>query len=181
MSLNMDQRKQMLRMLSVTETLRAAIRDDLGLNGGPQRVSVPTEEEPGEIPDARDWPNGAADEPAKTGAGLGLGPDAPTVTNERGGRQSHVPYRLDLLPALATLAIGRVLDHGARRYGENNWHRISVKEHLNHAAAHLFAFLSGDEADDHLAHFATRALMALEIREMAKRHADETGWMDDAA
>lgn len=94
----------------------------------------------------------------------GLGPDAPLAVNEHGGRQSHLPYRLDLLPAQATLAVGKVLKHGADKYGENNWHAISTREHLAHLLAHVFAYLAGDASDDHLEHAACRALMALEIK-----------------
>lgn len=93
----------------------------------------------------------------------GLGPDAPLAVNSHGGRQSHLPYRLDLLPAKATLAVGRVLKHGADKYGENNWHAISTREHLAHLLAHVFAWLAGDASDEHLEHAACRALMALEI------------------
>ncbi len=101
----------------------------------------------------------------------GLGPDAPTETNSKGGRQSALPYRADLLPAQATLAVAAVLKTGADKYGETNWHAISVREHLNHVLTHAFAYLAGDASDDHLAHMACRALMALEIqlRETAER------------
>lgn len=93
----------------------------------------------------------------------GVGPDTPTLVNERGGKQSAIPYRCDLLPARATLAVAGVLAPGAVKYGENNWRNISVGEHVNHALTHLFAYLAGDASDDHLSHAACRALMALEI------------------
>lgn len=100
---------------------------------------------------------------------LKVGPEAETVTNEQGGKQSKVEYRVDLMPPLATLQIAQVLKHGADKYGENNWHAISVKEHLNHMLIHTIAYLAGDKQDDHLGHMACRAMMALEI-ELRGKH-----------
>lgn len=94
----------------------------------------------------------------------GVGADAPTVTNDRGAKQSATLYRADLLPPAATLAVAGVLKHGADKYGEQNWRGIPVNDHLNHAMIHAFAYLAGDTTDDHLEHFACRALMALEIK-----------------
>lgn len=93
----------------------------------------------------------------------GVGADAPTMTNDRGGKQSAVPFRCDLLPALAVLEVAKVLKAGADKYGDAaNWHAVRVGEHLNHALTHLFAFLAGDSQDDHLGHAACRLLMALD-------------------
>lgn len=93
----------------------------------------------------------------------GVGPDAPVVVNGQGGRQSHSPYRCDLLPPRATLDVAEVLSQGAAKYGAFNWHKIGVPEHLNHLLAHVFAHLAGDGSDAHLSHAACRALMALEV------------------
>lgn len=92
----------------------------------------------------------------------GVGTDAPIVANDKGGKQSHSPYRCDLLPPQGTLAVAKVLAHGAAKYGDGNWTSIPVNDHLNHAAVHLFAHLAGDSTDEHLEHFACRALMALD-------------------
>ena len=92
----------------------------------------------------------------------GVGPDAPTVTNEHGGKQSGSPYRSDLLPPLALLAVAKVLKGGADKYGANNWHKIEVVDHINHAMTHLLALQAGDGSDDHLEHAATRILFALD-------------------
>ena len=93
----------------------------------------------------------------------GVWPDAATVTNANRAKQSAIPYRMDLLPARATLAAANVLHHGAEKYGANNWRGIPVEDHLNHALSHAYAHLAGDTQDDHLEHFACRAMMALEI------------------
>lgn len=92
----------------------------------------------------------------------GVGPDAPISVNEAGAKQSHSPYRVDLIPPLALLDVAAILEHGARKYGENNWRGIPVNDHLNHALVHIFAHLSGDTQDNHLGHAACRLLMAKE-------------------
>lgn len=50
----------------------------------------------------------------------GLSPDAPTVENERGGKQSQVEYRFDLIDQNAIFAMAQVLHEGAFKYGANN-------------------------------------------------------------
>lgn len=92
----------------------------------------------------------------------GVSPDALTVTNDAGGKQSASPYRCDLLPPRATLAVAQVLAEGAAKYGGDNWHAIPIANHLNHALAHVFAFLAGDTSDAHLEHAACRLLFAVD-------------------
>lgn len=92
----------------------------------------------------------------------GVGPDAPTVVNESGGKQSDSPYRSDLLPPKASLHVAAILKYGATKYGDNNWRKIALNDHLNHALTHIFAHLAGDIQDDHLGHAACRMMMALE-------------------
>lgn len=90
----------------------------------------------------------------------GVGPDAPTVTNEAGGKQSHVPYRMDLVDGPAVLSMAAVLAEGAEKYGANNWRNIPVEDHLNHLIVHAYAYLSGDTSDEHLSHVMCRAMFA---------------------
>ena len=92
----------------------------------------------------------------------GVGPDAPILTNASGGKQSASPYRADLLPPRACLAIARVLKQGVEKLGHDTWRAVPLRDHLNHALIHLFAFLAGDTQDDHLEHAACRLLMSLE-------------------
>jgi hypothetical protein len=93
----------------------------------------------------------------------GVGKDAPMVINELGGKQSKTNGRYDLLPPMAVVAVAGVLDEGAVKYGENNWHKIHSSSHFNHMAMHYFAHLTGDMSDDHMEHAACRALMGLEM------------------
>jgi hypothetical protein len=92
----------------------------------------------------------------------GVGAETPTFVNATGGRQSSLPYRCDLLQPHALLHIAKIMQYGAARYGENNWHRITVAEHLNHAITHVLAHLAGDTQDDHIGHATWRMLSALD-------------------
>lgn len=93
----------------------------------------------------------------------GMGPDTPTAVNESGAKQSALQYRFDLFPARALFAVAEVLKHGADKYGVDNWRGIPTGDHLNHALAHAYAHIGGDDQELHLAHHACRALMALEM------------------
>ena len=90
-------------------------------------------------------------------------PDAPVTTNDRGGSQSDIPVRFDLIDAKALFEMAKVLDHGARKYGEENWRLIDVRDHLNHLLMHTYAYLSGDDTDEHLSHILCRATFALGV------------------
>lgn len=87
-------------------------------------------------------------------------PDAPTTTNERGGKQSHVPVRFDLIDGKAMFAMAAVLHDGAEKYSPGNWRLIPTRDHLNHALMHIYAYLSGDRTDDHLSHALCRITFA---------------------
>lgn len=90
-------------------------------------------------------------------------PDAPMTTNEKGGSQSDIPVRFDLIDAKAMFEMAKVLDHGARKYGIDNWRLIDVNDHLNHLLMHTFAYLAGDATDEHLSHILCRATFALGV------------------
>lgn len=92
-----------------------------------------------------------------------VSPDAPVTTNEKGGAQSDIPVRFDLIDGKALFEMAAVLDHGAKKYGEDNWRLISVKDHINHLLMHSYAYLSGDTSDDHLSHMLCRATFALGV------------------
>lgn len=93
----------------------------------------------------------------------GVGPDAPTETNENGASQSKTGFAATSLPPKALLAVAATQKHGDDKYGVDNWRGISVLDHLNHAQIHYLAHMAGDTQDKHLEHYATRALMALEL------------------
>ena len=95
-------------------------------------------------------------EPNKT-----LSNDAPTSVNEQGGKQHHRPYRMQAIPPKAILEVGKVRYIGYNDLGYDKL--ISREEHIGRALTHLFAYLSGDDSNDHLSHAACRILFALEM------------------
>ena len=95
----------------------------------------------------------------------GVGPNVPTVTNDKGGMQSHTPYGFHLLAPRAMFSMSAVMAEGAKKYAPDNWRKISIPEHLNHAMQHIFAYLAGDTQENHLAHAHCRIMMASELEE----------------
>ena len=114
----------------------------------------------------------------------GVGPDTPTTSNEKGGKQSNVPYRFDLVDAQAMFAMCEILHTGAEKYGVDNWRDIPVHHHLNHLIMHAYAWLAGDSSDDHLAHALCRAMFAVvapsgemgEVCALFKQKAGDPPW-----
>lgn len=92
----------------------------------------------------------------------GIAKNSEVMEHPNGARESKSYYRCDLLPPLSILKISQVLHEGAEKYGDENWRGISQMSHLNHALTHLFAYMQGDNSDEHLSHAATRLLFALE-------------------
>jgi hypothetical protein len=90
-----------------------------------------------------------------------VSPDVPIIVNSEGGGQSFVPVRFDLIDAKAIFKVAEVLHEGAEKYGEGNWRKIPIDDHLNHLIMHAYAYLSGDRTDDHLSHAVCRAIFAL--------------------
>lgn len=96
---------------------------------------------------------------------IDISPDAEMEVTQDGGRHAKIPYRCDLLPPSALLAVAKTLGANVASHGEGNWRKISAKLHINHALAHLLAHLAGDGQDDHLNHAACRLLFALDLEE----------------
>jgi len=94
----------------------------------------------------------------------GVGPDAPTETNENGASQSTAPYAFTSLDPHALFRVAQTAAAGDAKYGVDNWRGIPTIDHLNHALTHIYAHLADDISDDHLAHAACRMLMALAIQ-----------------
>lgn len=100
---------------------------------------------------------------ARSERGYSIGPDAPITTNERGGSQSFLPCRFDLIDAAAERRLAEILHYGAAKYGDNNWRKISTDDHINHALNHINAHRAGDQTDDHPGHAYCRMMMALAV------------------
>jgi 5'(3')-deoxyribonucleotidase len=91
---------------------------------------------------------------------LGVGPDAPTVVNEKGGKQAEIRYAPSLADPLVMLNLFGILYKGSIDYGKWNWRRIELTDQLDHAFTHMYAWLAGDRSDDHLGHAFCRLMFA---------------------
>jgi hypothetical protein len=67
--------------------------------------------------------------------------------------------RFDLITPIGLRRLAETCAEGAKKYGDHNWERgIPASEMLNHAIRHIYLYLQGDRADDHLAHAAWNVL-----------------------
>ncbi len=95
---------------------------------------------------------------------------------EDGLKHDNGKHRWDLLPIAPIEAIIRVLEHGAVKYGIDNWRDLKSQETRIYAAAlrHLTAWKKGEKIDpesglSHLAHAACNLVFMLEFKENEKQ------------
>lgn len=88
--------------------------------------------------------------------------------------------RLDLIPPLAELELGRVLGHGAAKYGVLNWTGIADKDRFLAAAKrHINALLRGEtlDADSGLHHAAHAACSMMMYYDLAQGEIGADEWL----
>jgi hypothetical protein len=74
--------------------------------------------------------------------------------------------RYDLISPIGLRRLAETYAEGAQKFGAFNWENgMPVTDLLNHAIAHVYKFLSGDRAEDHLAHAAWNLLGAIHSME----------------
>ncbi len=89
------------------------------------------------------------------------------VTHPDGGKHRPCSGDLTLFPPESILAASVVLERGAAEYGVDNWRKLPLREHLRHALAHVYLWLSGNRDEPHLTHAMLRLSFAAAL-EMAK-------------
>jgi hypothetical protein len=100
--------------------------------------------------------------------------DAPTVTEANGAKQSMAAGAFTSVDPLVMFRIAQIQKLGDEKYGVDNWRRLPERDHVNHALAHLYAYLAGDTGDDHLGHAVVRAMFALAVN-IRPEHLGEDG------
>jgi hypothetical protein len=82
------------------------------------------------------------------------------IVNEQGGSQSYIPVAFDLILPDWLIEVAQVLHDGVEHHGRENWHNISMDDHLNHAMYHIQQYRTGDRSEKHLINVACRMMFA---------------------
>jgi hypothetical protein len=90
--------------------------------------------------------------------------ESSTIDNAQStGKQAFIQARYDCIDPIALRLVAECVGFGARKYGEENHKKISVRDHLNHAVNHILEHRIGDESEMHLVHAIARLLFAVEL------------------
>jgi hypothetical protein len=91
--------------------------------------------------------------------------------NENGGSRDSADDKLDytLLPIPALNRITQHYVNGLKKYGRNNWHKLSTPEDIERYKQsmfrHLIQYLEGKDNEDHLAAVVWNAMALLYFEE----------------
>jgi hypothetical protein len=81
-----------------------------------------------------------------------------------GGNIAFLPFSYRLVPLRGLTKVAGVMREGELKGRANEgWRSAPVEEHLNHAMAHIVAYLEGRHHHHHLANAGCRILMALDM------------------
>jgi hypothetical protein len=85
--------------------------------------------------------------------------------------------RVDLIPVLSLIELGKVMDYGANKYGQHNWSQYAGRwawtQLIASCLRHLYAWMLGEDLDkesglNHLAHALANITMLLDLQIMDK-------------
>lgn len=86
--------------------------------------------------------------------------------NVAGSKDAAFPARYDLLSPIAIRRIAETYGEGALKYDDHNWRKgMPISTCLNHALAHIFAYMTGDESEGHLEHAAWNLMAVMHFEE----------------
>lgn len=94
--------------------------------------------------------------------------------NEKAIKLDTDKVRMELISSIALIEIGKVLTHGAKKYGSNNWRKgLAWSRLLGASMRHLLSFIGGEDKDpetrlSHLAHLGANIMFLLEYEIMHK-------------
>jgi hypothetical protein len=80
--------------------------------------------------------------------------------------------RVDLVPVLALIEVGKVMAYGEKKYGQHNWSKHAGRwawtQLTASALRHLYAWMTGEDNDqesglNHLAHVLANIMMLLDL------------------
>lgn len=124
------------------------------IEGGPSPASPPMEltAEPTTSP--------------QTGSSVQFESGAVRDANVAGAKNAKFPARFDLVSPIGLRRLAETYGEGALKYNDHNWRKgMPVSVMLNHAAAHVNAYLTGDASEDHLAHAAWNLFAIMHFEE----------------
>lgn len=76
-------------------------------------------------------------------------------------------YRYDLISPIGLQSLAETYAEGVKKFGYCNWENgMPVCDLLNHAIAHIYKYLSGDRAENHLGHAAWNIIGAIHSEQL---------------
>lgn len=92
--------------------------------------------------------------------------DSGAVRQAQVAGERQFPARYELISPVGMRRLAETCGEGALKYSDHNWEQgIDIKNLLQHALAHIYTYIDGDAADDHLAHAAWNLFAAMHMEE----------------
>jgi len=102
-----------------------------------------------------------------------------------GRKNDQQKARVDLLSGPFLLSLGRIMGHGAVKYGEQNWRLVARIRYIAAMGRHLFQYMGGESLDNdsgesHLTCLAANAMILWE-KDRLEDSSSTAGSVSDAA